>query len=77
MVVHVHIAPLLRKPMGQELVALEMEQPCSVSEAIAALGYNELEQRALRMSRQNDMLTPGSRLLDGDVVLLFAAVGGG
>ena len=77
MKIAIELAPLLRRPAGQSRVELDVPAGTRASEAIAALGYDDLEQRALRLCRDDVMLAPGDRLHDGDQLLLFAAVGGG
>ena len=73
----VEITGILRKPQGQARVELALEEGASAQQALEGLGYRPHELRALRLSRQGTVLAPGDALVDGDNVLVFAAVGGG
>jgi sulfur carrier protein ThiS len=73
----VEIGGVLRKPSGQARFVLELPDPCSAAELIPQLGYSEREQRAVRLSRDGEVLVPTTPLHDGDHVVVFTAVGGG
>lgn len=77
MKVQIEITGILRKPQGQARVELELAEPATAQQALDALGYRPHELRALRLSRQGQVLAPGATLVDGDALLVFAAVGGG
>lgn len=77
MKIQIEITGILRRPSGQALLHLELAEPHSASEVIALLGYTEAEQRALRLSRNGQVLAPNEAILEGDQLMVFAAIGGG
>lgn len=77
MKIQVEITGILRRPQGQARFELELDDGTSAQQALDALGYRPHELRALRLSRAGTVLAPGDALVDGDQVLVFAAVGGG
>jgi molybdopterin converting factor small subunit len=77
MKIDVEIQGILRRPHGVQREQLAVADAISASQLIALLGYSEREQRALRLVRAGKILEPGAMLADGDLVIVFAPVGGG
>jgi len=73
----VQISGILRKPTGEASLEIDLDGPTTAGELLPRLGYNEREQRALRLSRGGEVLPPSAILLDGDQLIVFTAVGGG
>lgn len=77
MIVKVEIAGILRRPAGLDLDRLGLPGGSTAASLLETLGYRETERRSLRLSRDGEVLDPGSELADGDTLVLFAAIGGG
>ena len=77
MKVTVEITGVLRRPTGEPRIIVEVAPGATARDVIAKLGYNEVEQRALRLSRRAKALPITGTIDDGDELAVFAAIGGG